>query len=395
MVKVSVILPVYNVENYLEQCLDSVINQTLKDIEIICVNDGSTDNSLKILKEYAKKDNRFIILDENNQGAGISRKKGIDISKGEFIYLMDSDDYINNNLLELTYNSAIKHASDIVFFKARYYNEKIDYIHKYYNYYDLFKEPVNFEEDSFTWKEVKPLVFNSFVNIWTCIFNGNFLRNNDFYYPEKLSFNDVPLHVQSIIKSKRISFVPEVLYHHKINITNSITAESHKNKKVFDFFKICKFLNSFLISEQLDEELKIEFIKFKIEHYTSHLNRINDDVGKKFFNCVKKEFVEMNVTEEEYTLHSDILRINFSYIMQSNSFEEYKNKREIYNLKKMLKLEERKNSKLKKENKRIVKENEKLKNNLKKEQNKNEKILSSNSWKITKPLRKIKKVMKN
>ena len=180
MVKVSVILPIYNVENYLKQCLDSVTNQTLKDIEIICVNDGSTDNSLKILKEYAKKDNRFIILDENNQGAGISRKKGIDISKGEFIYLMDSDDYINNNLLELTYNSGIKHASDIVFFKARYYNEKVDYVHKCYNYYDLFKEPVNFEKDSFTWREVKPLVFNSFVNIWTCIFNGDFLRNNDF-----------------------------------------------------------------------------------------------------------------------------------------------------------------------------------------------------------------------
>ena len=97
MVKVSVIVPVYNGEEYLEECLDSIINQTLEDIEIICVNDGSTDNSLKILKKYAKNDDRFIILDEDNQGAGISRKKGIDVSKGEFIYLMDSDDYINNN----------------------------------------------------------------------------------------------------------------------------------------------------------------------------------------------------------------------------------------------------------------------------------------------------------
>ena len=388
MVKVSVIVPVYNGEEYLEECLESIINQTLEDIEIICVNDGSTDNSLKILKKYAKKDNRFIILDEDNQGAGISRKKGIDISKGEFIYLMDSDDYINNNLLELTYNSAIKHDSDIVFFKPRYFNENTDYIDKHYNYYDLFKKPVDFENDSFTWREVKPLVFNLFTNIWACLFNGDFLRNNDFYFPEKLSFNDVPLHVQSLIKSKRISFVPEVLYNYRLNNPNSITVQSHNNKKVFDIFKICSFLNDYLISEKLEEELKLEFKKFKIDHYTYHLNKLNNtNVGEEFFTQLKKEFIEMCLNEEEYNLLSDELKINFLNVIKSNSYEEYKTKTKIYKLENKIKLEKEINSKL-------LKENKKLKNKLKKEQKKNKKLISSKSWKITKPLRKIRNFYK-
>ena len=101
MPKVSVIIPVYNVEKYLRECLDSVVNQTLKDIEIICVNDYSTDNSPKILEEYASHDNRIkIINNEKNIHAGQSRNKGLSLSSGEYVFFMDSDDYLELNALE-------------------------------------------------------------------------------------------------------------------------------------------------------------------------------------------------------------------------------------------------------------------------------------------------------
>ena len=93
MVTLSVIVPVYNTEKYLRECLDSVINQTLKDIEIICINDGSTDRSLDILKEYALKDNRIKIIDKKNEGVAAARNDGIRIANGEFVCFMDSDDY--------------------------------------------------------------------------------------------------------------------------------------------------------------------------------------------------------------------------------------------------------------------------------------------------------------
>ena len=108
--KVSVIIPVYNVEEYLRECLDSVINQTLKEIEIICVDDGSTDNSLEILKEYAKKDNRITVISRKNKGVGYSRNEGINVSKGKFIAFMDPDDYYPDlSVLNTMFNKAIEH----------------------------------------------------------------------------------------------------------------------------------------------------------------------------------------------------------------------------------------------------------------------------------------------
>ena len=107
MPKVSVIIPVYNVENYLRQCLDSVVNQTLKEIEIICVDDGSTDDSFDILQEYAEKDARIKVVKQKNQGVGFSRNKGIKLANGEFVCFLDSDDYYQyDNNLELLYTKS-------------------------------------------------------------------------------------------------------------------------------------------------------------------------------------------------------------------------------------------------------------------------------------------------
>ena len=101
MPKVSVVLPVYNVENYLKECLDSLVEQTYKDIEIICVDDGSSDSSLKILKEYAVIDNRIIVLEQKNQGAAVARNFGLSVATGEYVSFLDSDDVFSLNLFQM------------------------------------------------------------------------------------------------------------------------------------------------------------------------------------------------------------------------------------------------------------------------------------------------------
>ena len=98
MVKISVIVPIYNVSNYLKRCLDSLIRQTLKDIEIICINDGSSDNSLEILVQYSQKDSRIKIINQENRGVSEARNSGINIAQGEFLSMVDPDDWIENNL---------------------------------------------------------------------------------------------------------------------------------------------------------------------------------------------------------------------------------------------------------------------------------------------------------
>lgn len=113
MPKVSVIIPVYNTEKYLRKCLDSVCNQTLSDIEIICVNDCSPDNSLEILNEYAQKDNRIKVINfEENKGVSIARNTGIDSATGEFIGFVDADDFVDLDFYEKLYNKATETGAD-------------------------------------------------------------------------------------------------------------------------------------------------------------------------------------------------------------------------------------------------------------------------------------------
>lgn len=117
--KVSIVVPVYNVEHYLNKCLDTIVNQTYTNIEIICVNDGSTDNSLNILKAYAEKDSRIIIIDcEKNSGLLVARKKGVEVSKGEYLIFVDSDDYIDLNLCQFIFDITEKEDADIIHFSS-------------------------------------------------------------------------------------------------------------------------------------------------------------------------------------------------------------------------------------------------------------------------------------
>lgn len=125
MIKVSVIVPVYNVQEYLGKCLSSLTAQTLKDIEIICVDDGSTDDSLAILKRFAKKDKRVKILTQNNQYAGVARNAGLKVAKGEFLSFLDADDFFETDMLEEMYNNAKDNEADIVVCGYCQYNQNV------------------------------------------------------------------------------------------------------------------------------------------------------------------------------------------------------------------------------------------------------------------------------
>ena len=157
MVKVSVIVPIYNTEIYLKECLNSVINQTLKDIEIICINDGSTDNSLKILEYFAKIDKRVTIFSQKNKGQGSARNLGLKHAKGEYICFVDSDDVLKPNELEDTYNISSKKSLDFLIFKLFTYNEETgeEYSEKGYEMQDI----KSFKNKVFNYNDLGSLIF--------------------------------------------------------------------------------------------------------------------------------------------------------------------------------------------------------------------------------------------
>ena len=136
-VKVSVIVPVFNVGEYLSTSLDSILNQTLEDIEIICINDGSTDDSLNILEYYAKKDKRIKIISKENEGQGTARNVGLDNAQGEFISFVDADDFIKKDMLEKLYNKSVNGNLDLVMCKVSSFDNETHVIDDNLWYYSL------------------------------------------------------------------------------------------------------------------------------------------------------------------------------------------------------------------------------------------------------------------
>jgi glycosyltransferase involved in cell wall biosynthesis len=123
-VKISIIIPAYNTEKYLQKCLDSVINQTLKDIEILCINDGSKDNSLSILQEYAAKDKRIKVFNQENKGVAIARNVGLENAIGEYVWLIDANDWCKLTATFIIYEKIKTYDADMIMFAARSYNEQ-------------------------------------------------------------------------------------------------------------------------------------------------------------------------------------------------------------------------------------------------------------------------------
>ena len=173
--KVSVIIPVYNAEKYLRQCLDSVVNQTYKNLEIICVNDGSTDNSSEILKEYASKDDRIILINQNNQGNGCARNVGLSRVSGEYISFIDSDDFILQNTYASVISLMIKDNLDILMFGH------FDYIDG-----ECRKSFTNDIFNKFKNKKISKenLIQYFLLGVWNKIFKSSFLKDNNIFFPK-------------------------------------------------------------------------------------------------------------------------------------------------------------------------------------------------------------------
>lgn len=196
-VKISVIIPVYNVEKYLRECLDSVLGQTLSDIEVICVNDGSPDNSPAILKEYAEKDRRIIVIDKANEGVGKARNDGMKAASGEFIAFMDSDDwYPSPDVLEKLYLAAVGNCVSAVCGIRR----------KFYEDGSMKRETMPVEEYGVTFSasgvtEYKDYQYDYGFTLF--LFERKLLLDNGIFFPPYKRFQDPPFFVRAMAAAER------------------------------------------------------------------------------------------------------------------------------------------------------------------------------------------------
>lgn len=252
MTKLSIIVPVYNVEKYLPKCLESLIKQTLNDIEIICVNDGSMDNSLAILKEFASRDSRIRIIDNQHQGVAKTRNTGIEQSTGEYIGFVDSDDYIDIDFFEKLYNSATKSNSDIA----------IASILKHKNFFNIYNAKYTKEETAITIQDKIKLCEDKkhfFFYAWNKIYHSGFIKKNNIKFSEGQIYEDVMFAIKALYYSNKIISVYGTKYHY-IEHENSLTKYKDKTgEKEHDLIKAYSELQEFCNSKNIEISERLNY----------------------------------------------------------------------------------------------------------------------------------------
>lgn len=301
-VLISIIIPVYNDENYLEFCLNSFLNQSLKDIEIICVNDGSTDNSLKILNEYANKDNRIKVISQSHLNAGAARNNGYKYAKGEYILFFDSDDYIEDNVLEILYNHAIQYDADITIAKSFSFNNN-EYDNKKSINYTVIESSLP-ESNLFSINDIEDSIFKIFMGwAWDKLYKKSFIDSLDIKFQEINKHNDGYFVYTSLFKAKKISIIRERLFNHRKHIGS---IETTQNSNYLCFYEML-----FKIKKQLKEwniygKYELDFVKYSLAFTNITFNSLsfkNKLLLKKEIN--KYMFSELDITKNVSLLDLD------------------------------------------------------------------------------------------
>lgn len=272
MAIVSVILPVYNAEEYLEQCLDSVIGQTLTDIEILCVDDGSTDNSLKILREYEKKDSRIRVISQKNAGAGAARNTGLCQAQGEYLSFLDSDDFFEPNMLELAYQSAEKYNTDFVVFNSdQYHMDKQEFVSVPWVLRMRDIPPYM----PFSHRQLTDNVFKTFVGwAWDKMYRRSFIMEHNLRFQEQRTSNDMLFVFSALVVAKRIAVVNQVLAHQRRGGSGSLSVTREKSWHCF--YDALTALKERIQAEGVFWELEKDYINYALHFSLWNLNTLKE-----------------------------------------------------------------------------------------------------------------------
>ena len=267
---VSVIIPVYNVEKYLNQCLDSVIAQTLTDIEIICVNDSSTDGSLGILEEYEKKDKRIRVVTQPNSGAGAARNRGLSMASGKYLSFLDSDDFFEPDMLELAYQKAEEDSADFVVFNSnQYYTDKGKFVEVSWTLREKEIPPYT----PFSHRQMTDNIFKVFVGwAWDKLYNKEFVEKNHLLFQEQRTSNDMLFVFSAVALAKRISIVNKVLAHQRRDATDSLSKPRENSWHCF--YDALTALRERLKAEGLFKEMEKDYINYALHFSLWNINTL-------------------------------------------------------------------------------------------------------------------------
>lgn len=285
---VSVIIPVYNVEEYLRQCLDSVREQTLSDIEIICVNDSSTDGSLSILEEYEKKDPRIQVVTQPNGGAGAARNKGLSMASGKYLSFLDSDDFFELDMLELAYKKAEEDKADFVVFNSdQYYTDRKRFVDVSWTLRIKELPPYT----PFNHRQMTDNIFKVFVGwAWDKLYNREFVEKNHLLFQEQRTSNDMLFVFSAVAIAKRISIVNKILAHQRRDAKDSLSKTRENSWHCF--YDALTALRDRLKEEEIYREIEKDYINYALHAVLWNINTLAEPTRSKLIDKMKTEWLE-------------------------------------------------------------------------------------------------------
>lgn len=326
--KLSIIVPIYNVEGFVRTTLDCIINQTYQNLEIICVNDGSTDCSRAILEEYKNKDPRISIIDKENGGLASARNAGLEVFTGDYIAFLDSDDWLELNFYEKLIVRIQKDGSDVAVGETYYYyaKDKIN-TNEWVNYYNFKsgKDVITEIEDKRT------LIYG--CACWNKIYNAQIIRKYGLKFPHGLWIEDVPFTFAFAMLSNKISLVRGAILYYRQQ-ENSVMAKAKNNRTPFDIFEIYKCCENFLANVDINAKIKKDYKylleEFEIFNIYSWSNSTCEKYKDEFFKLMKDKFKTIRIKNNHWMedaskkIHKSVLQAknceNLNKLMTKENF---------------------------------------------------------------------------
>jgi len=295
--KISVIVPVYNVENYLVDALDSLVNQSLTDIEVLMIDDGSTDNSRYIIEKYALDYDNFHAFHKENEGLSVTRNYGLKYANGEYIFFIDSDDYLLHDALEKLYNCAIKYDSEIVTANFFRYNDYKSWEHIICDY--VFN---NLKNDLYNTNlsEYPNLIWD--MPVWNKLYKKEFIDNNNLrFFDGRVIFEDNIFSTEVYVKAKKVSVLKEGVYCWRMGAPNTSISQSHDRNRGDELYKMAKMVKDILNENISDYEiLSRKYIKWLTLDIPFYMSKIKTYPKEDHIYIFEGAYKLINLIPDEY-----------------------------------------------------------------------------------------------
>ena len=285
MKKVSIVIPIYNTERYLPECLNSVISQTYRDLEIICVDDGSTDATAVILQQYAKTDSRIKILTQENAGPGAARNAGMNQATGEYIVFLDSDDWFEPSFIHRMLQRTIESSSDITICRSTQFDSATGS-----ELPSLWMLNTQFASDAvFSPAQIPDYIFQlTYGWPWDKLYRSDFIKS--FSFPDLSNSEDLVFVYTSLVSAHRIAILDESMVHHRINREHSISASREADPEA-PYVAAC-LLKKFLLKDNLWNLYERSFTSWVVQFLVWHVSDLKEtNTRRRLYNLLQKQWL--------------------------------------------------------------------------------------------------------